>query len=502
MASNELEVLDPTATVEKHDDNTARRPLNRRNLMAGLGIAGAAIGAGLMSRRSVKRPSVVEAASYAQGFGQTDFLNYLLNIKYLQATLYSYLTQGADLPGQYTINGTVYYPTFGAFPANNYPTASGAAGALPVAVNFTTLPVNGQQITDMLNEIYYDELNQLVNLQSLIGTLGTIAIPRPSLDLLGQGGVASTSTSSPTTFTAKTTIGSPIITPTSLSGLLVGQNITGPGILTGTTIVTVGSSTVTLSANATATSAAASLSWTSATGLSISTTTAFTPKLALSILRVLEDVAVTAFAGVSVYLTGSNLTAAAQIFAADGLHSGALRFAITLENRATAGTVPDILADSNIDPDNGDFYNIQPDDVAPVDPLSAATSALGPQVNTSPVLTGSSQQVVASGCTTPFTAVGSTTSCTPTQYQGFFATSGAGTAPSSSPPAPGFAFARTPAQVLSVLYGKLAATNGTATIIPSAAPGLPSSGVPPLSSGVSSGGFFGQGFAGQINVIS
>ncbi len=67
MASNELEVLDPAATVEKHDDNTAGRALNRRNLMAGLGIAGAAIGAGLMSRRSVKRPSVVEAASYAHG---------------------------------------------------------------------------------------------------------------------------------------------------------------------------------------------------------------------------------------------------------------------------------------------------------------------------------------------------------------------------------------------------------------------------------------------------
>jgi hypothetical protein len=431
MASNELDVLDPTATVEKHDDNTARRPLNRRNLMAGLGIAGAAIGAGLMSRRSVKRPSVVEAASFASGFGQTDFLNYLLNIKYLQATLYSYLTQGADLPAQYTINGTTYTPLFGAFPANNYPSASSTAGSLPAKTVFTTLPVNGAQITDMLNEIYYDELNQLINLQSLIGTLGTIAITRPSLDLVGAGGVASSTTQA-------------------------------TGI-----------------------------------GYAITTTTAYTPKVALGVLRILEDVAVTAFAGVAAYLTGNNLTAAAQIFAADGLHSGALRLAIILENRATAGTVPDLLADSNIDPDNGNFYNVQPDDVAPVDPLSALIAATGPQVNTTPVLTGATQQVVASGCTTPYSS-GTITSCTPTQYQGFFATTGAATAPGSTPPLPGFAFARTPAQVLSILYGKLA----TATGIPSAAPAIPGSGVPPLSSGISSGGFFGQGFAGQINAIS
>jgi len=498
MASNELEVLDPAAKDEKLGDKTAGRALNRRNLMAGLGIAGAAIGAGLMSRRSVKRPSVVEAASFASGFGQTDYLNFLLNIKYLQATLYSYLTQGADLPAQYTVNGTVYFPTFGAFPANNYPSASGNAGAAPVATNFTTLPVNGSQITDMLNEIYYDELNQLINLQSLIGTLGTIAIPRPSLDLAGAGAVASSSSSAPTTFLAKSTSGSAVLTPSSLTGLLAGQIVAGPGITTGTTILSVGSSTITLSANATVTNATpVAFTWVTFTGFAITTTAAYTPKVALGVLRILEDVAVTAFAGVSVYLTGSNLTAAAQIFAADGLHSGALRFAIILENRATAGTVPDLLADSNIDPDNGDFYNIQPDDVAPVDPLTALLAAQGPQVNTTPVLTGATQQVVASGCTTPYSS-GSITSCTPTQYQGFFATTGAATALSSSPPVPGFAFARTPAQVLSVLYGKLA----TATGIPSAAPGLPASGIPPLSSGISSGGFFGNGFAGPINTIS
>jgi hypothetical protein len=175
MASNDLEVLDPAATVEKLGENSAGRALNRRNLMtAGLGIAGAAIGAGLVSRRSVKRPSVVEAASFASTFTQTDYLNFLLNIKYLQTTFYSYITQGADIPANYTVNGTLYRPTFGTALVND--TLS--------KVTFTG--ANAAQITDMLNEIYYDELNQLVNLQSLIGPLGTVAITRPLIDLLGK----------------------------------------------------------------------------------------------------------------------------------------------------------------------------------------------------------------------------------------------------------------------------------------------------------------------------
>jgi hypothetical protein len=448
MASNELEVLDPAAKVEKLEDRTAGRVLNRRNLMAGLGIAGAAIGAGLMSRRSVRRPGVVQAASYANTFTQTDYLNFLLNIKYLQATLYSYLTQGADIPAQYTVTATSYiasppvngtalnattgqyqfFPNFAAFPANNYPAATtGTASAPPAKTVFTTLPQFGSQITDMLNEIYYDELNQLINLQSLIGPLGTIAITRPALDLLGAGGTAS------------------------------------------------------------------------ATSTSVATTAAYTPKVALGVLRILEDVAVTAFAGVAEFLRGASLTAAAQIFAIDGQHAGALRLATILLNNGTAGTVPNLLADSDIDPDNGNFYPVQPDDVAPVDPLSAALAASGPIPSTTPILTSTTtQEVLASGCTAPFATAGAFTSCTPTQYQGFFDTTGSGTASSSTPPIPGFVFKRTPAQVLSILYGKLA----TATGIPSAAPSLPSTAIPPLSSVVSTGGFFPQGFGGQINVIT
>jgi hypothetical protein len=86
------------------------------------------------------------------------------------------------------------------------------------------------------------------------------------------------------------------------------------------------------------------------------------------------------------------------------------------------------------------------------------------------------------------------TSCTPTQYQGFFSTTGAATASSNTPPAPGFAFKRTTSQVLSILY---AAGPGATP----ASPALPSTQVPPLSTVVSAGGFFPQGVGGQITII-
>jgi hypothetical protein len=55
-----------------------------------------------------------------------------------------------------------------------------------------------------------------------------------------------------TTFTGTTTNGSANVTVTSTTGLVVGQNVTGPGIPAGTTIFSIAGTTVTLSQNATA----------------------------------------------------------------------------------------------------------------------------------------------------------------------------------------------------------------------------------------------------------
>jgi hypothetical protein len=391
----------------------------------------------------------------------------------------------------YTVNGNSYNPALGTNPLYE---------PLSTAPVFTTLPVNGQQVTDMLNEIYYDELNQLVNLQALINgqipgsVTASGAIPRPAMDILGKN---STST----------------------------------------------------------------------------TLTTLTPQKALAQARLLEDLSVTAFAGVAAYLTGSNLTAVSQILAVDGLHAGAIRLAIIQQNAATPGTIIDLVSDSGIVPAAaGAFWQVQADDVAPVD-TGVANVGLGPQVVTTPVVFSSTEGVT-NPCTAPVvpflfqatitnvtatattvtvvaannfsgtqagvvingltgalaiyngtftlasasatgftfafagTAVASTpvtpgtafalaasdTTCTPTQYQGFFATAGAGTASGSTPA--GFAFARTTSQVLSVLYA-------SAPGAPPASPPLPSPNTNPLGANSLEyqGGFFPTGVLGPINAI-
>ena len=72
MASNEVEVLDPAATVANLKKSASGRALNRRNFMTtALGVAGAASGAALVSGRS-RSPLTVSAASAPN---QGDVLN-------------------------------------------------------------------------------------------------------------------------------------------------------------------------------------------------------------------------------------------------------------------------------------------------------------------------------------------------------------------------------------------------------------------------------------------
>jgi hypothetical protein len=167
MASNDIEVLDPAATVEKVKKLTSEFALNRRQFMGALGVAGVAAGTGLVST-----PVAHAQEPTPNGYTQLDVLNYLLNIKYVIATFYSYLTQNADLPGS-------TYVTLGTGQVYNTPT------------KITTFTA---QQTDMLNEMYYDELNQLIDLRNLITGSLTLAtspvITRPTMSL---GGAASTS---------------------------------------------------------------------------------------------------------------------------------------------------------------------------------------------------------------------------------------------------------------------------------------------------------------------
>jgi len=158
-SSNDIEVLDPTATVEKLKNIVSKVALNRRHFMAALGAAGIAagtrLGSGPVARAQQPTPN---------GFAQTDVLNFLLNIKYLKATFYSYVTQGADLPGS-------SYVTL----------SSGQVYNAPGKITFSG--TNAAQITDMFNEMYYDELNQLIDLRNL---LGVASAARATMNLLGN----------------------------------------------------------------------------------------------------------------------------------------------------------------------------------------------------------------------------------------------------------------------------------------------------------------------------
>ena len=149
MASNEIEILGSDATVGKLKKIAAGQALNRRHFIAALGMTGAAAGTGLLSGCSSSTTSTAAGASATAA--QTDVLNFALNLEYLEATFYSFITQGTDLTGTAVVN-------------------SGAVTNAPGKLVFTG--TNAQQITDMLNEIYFDEKNHV---STLIGLLGSSA---------------------------------------------------------------------------------------------------------------------------------------------------------------------------------------------------------------------------------------------------------------------------------------------------------------------------------------
>jgi hypothetical protein len=136
------------------------RALNRRKFMIGLGLAGGAVGAGLLSGCSSGGSSTGVQAS---GPSETDILNFALNLEFLEATFYSFATHGKDLPA--------------ALIADSGP----ITGAPASKINFPD-----QQIEDIFNEIYFNEMSHVADLQSLIGS-GHVT--RPALNLAAAGAV-------------------------------------------------------------------------------------------------------------------------------------------------------------------------------------------------------------------------------------------------------------------------------------------------------------------------
>jgi len=166
MASNEIEILDPAVSVEKLKKIAEGRALNRRRFITALGMTGAAAGAGLLSGCSVASSSAASATTPTAP-SQISALAFVLNFKYLEATFYSYITQGVDISSSSTYDG-------------------GAITGAPAKLTFTG--TYAAQITDLLNEIYYDETNHVSALRSL---LGSSVVARPAINLAAYGAITS-----------------------------------------------------------------------------------------------------------------------------------------------------------------------------------------------------------------------------------------------------------------------------------------------------------------------
>jgi hypothetical protein len=138
-----------------------RRALNRRNFLSGIGITGAAMAGGAILAGCGGSSMTKVSAS---GPSETDVLNFALNLEYLEATFYSYVATGGDIPSSSTGGG---------------PAPTGAPSSTPT--------FQSQQIADMFAEIYYDEISHVNDLRS---ALGSSAVARPQLNLGALGTVS------------------------------------------------------------------------------------------------------------------------------------------------------------------------------------------------------------------------------------------------------------------------------------------------------------------------
>ena len=137
-----------------------KRALNRRRFLGGLGMTGAAVaGSALLAGCGGSAKTVMAA-----GPSETDVLNFALNLEYLEATFYSYVATGGDIPSSSTGGG---------------PAPTGAPAGMPA--------FQSQQIADMFAEIYYDEISHVNDLRT---ALGSSAVARPQLDLGALGTVS------------------------------------------------------------------------------------------------------------------------------------------------------------------------------------------------------------------------------------------------------------------------------------------------------------------------
>ncbi len=129
-----------------------KKSVSRRNFLAGAGAVGATAALAGCGSNASPVPTTPTLPTYAD----TDYLNFALNLEYLEASYYLFAATGSGLPAASMGTG---------------------AGTVSGGAAVTGVTPAQQQI---INEIAYDELSHVNFLRS---ALGSAAVPMPSLNI-------------------------------------------------------------------------------------------------------------------------------------------------------------------------------------------------------------------------------------------------------------------------------------------------------------------------------
>jgi hypothetical protein len=148
-------------------DQIVNKALSRRNFLAGAGaVAATSALAGCSSNATSTTPTTTK-------YGDTDILNYALNLEYLEAEFYLRAANGSGLASSDTSAPTGYSGPF-------------TQGSVTVGYAAQVTGASPQQM-EIINEIAYEEQQHVRFLRS---ALGSAAVPRPAIDLSFFGPLA------------------------------------------------------------------------------------------------------------------------------------------------------------------------------------------------------------------------------------------------------------------------------------------------------------------------
>lgn len=157
-------IANVTELQEELSDIRLRRALNRRNFIRNVGLAGAAAaGASILSACG----STANSAVMAAGPSESDVLNFALNLEYLEAEFYLYATTGQGLAS--ADQGAATGPTTGG----------------------QKVTFSDSRLADIAAEITLDET---LHVKFLRSALGSVAVPKPAINLAALGPVTSDAT--------------------------------------------------------------------------------------------------------------------------------------------------------------------------------------------------------------------------------------------------------------------------------------------------------------------